>query len=135
MRVPGGNVFRAATRLIRTQPIEYYQFAGRQPDKMKNLVDTYFPMKVIQASVQAVPRDKYVEMGLSLQKNYIKIYVPMDVIDLERDASGDLFKFGLNQKRVYKLESETPWFEIDGWCSAIAIQLLQSFPITFSPGT
>ncbi|QDH49586.1 head-tail connector protein [Pantoea phage Kyle] len=130
MIVPGANLFRLATRLIKPQPIEYYRFAGRDTDRQRNLVDTYFPVQTIMASVQAVPRDSYAELGLDFQKNYLKIYVAMDVMDLERDASGDMFAFGA-RKRFYKLTSETPWFDMDGWCSAIAVQVLQSFPITF----
>lgn len=132
MIVPGANLFRIATKLIRPQPIEYYQFANRITDKQRNLVDAYFPMVTVMASVQAVPRDSYGELGLDFQKNYLKIYVARDVIDLERDASGDMFAFG-KVKRYYKLTSETPWFDMDGWASAIAVQVLQSFPITFVP--
>lgn len=129
MRIPGANLYRIASRMIRPQLTEYYMYLGRFPDKQRNLVSTYAPAARVMASVQAVPREKYGEMGLEFQKNYVKIYVDRDVIDLDRDAGGDMFVFGKSRKK-YKLEDETTWFEQDGWVSCLAVQVQQSFPIT-----
>lgn len=133
MRVPGANLYRLATRLITPQRVQYYMFKERATDRQRNFVNIYNEPRKLMASVQAVPREKYSEMGLNWQKNYVKIFVDRDVIDLDRNASGDMFVFGKTRKRVYKLEDESTWFEQDGWAACLAVQVQQSFPITFLP--
>ncbi|QBQ77317.1 hypothetical protein WFH_00029 [Escherichia phage vB_EcoM_WFH] len=89
MRIPGVNLYRVATKVIGRQPIQYYMYKGRTLDKMRNYVTTYEEPITLLASVQAVLRNQYVELGLELQKNYVKIWVDKDIVDLDRDASGD----------------------------------------------
>lgn len=125
MRIPGVNLYRIATKVIAQQPILYYMDAGRVQDAQRNWVTSYAEPVTLMASVQAVLRNQYVELGLEFQKNYVKIWVDKDVVDLDRDASGDYFEFG---GKKYKLEDETTWFEQDGWTSCLAVEIKQSFP-------
>lgn len=127
MRVPGVNLYRLATKVIARQPIEYYMYAGRVLDKQRNYVTSYEPMMPLQASVQAVLRSQYVELGLELQKNYVKIWIDKDIVDLDRDSSGDYFKFS---GKTFKMEDETTWMEQDGWVSCLAVEIKQSFPVS-----
>lgn len=127
MRIPGVNLYRVATKVIGRQPIQYYMYKGRTLDKMRNYVTTYEKPITLLASVQAVLRNQYVELGLELQKNYVKIWVDKDIVDLDRDASGDYFVFG---GKTYKMEDETTWFDQDGWTSCLAVEVKQSFPVS-----
>lgn len=102
-------------------------YKGRTLDKMRNYVTTYEEPITLLASVQAVLRNQYVELGLELQKNYVKIWVDKDIVDLDRDASGDYFVFG---GKTYKMEDETTWFDQDGWTSCLAVEVKQSFPVS-----
>lgn len=72
------------------------------------------------ASVQAVPRDTYVRMGLDLQRNYVSVFASVDAIDLERDAQGDRFVFDGSE---YQIESENSWFLRDGWAECLAVEI------------
>ncbi len=126
MRIPGVNLYRIATKVISPQPILYYEDAGRVQDAQRNWVTRYNEPKTIMASVQAVLREKYTELGLEFQKNYVKIFVDKDVVDIDRDASGDYFIFG---GKTYKLADETTWFEQDGWTGCLAVEIKQSFPV------
>lgn len=127
MSIPGTNLYRLATTLIRRQPVKYYEYAGRFPDKQRNLVAMYREHKTLYASIQAVQREKYADMGLDFQENYVKIFVDKDIVDLDRDSTGDMFYFG---GKYYKMENEKTWFYQDGWTSCIAVEVRQSFPIT-----
>lgn len=126
MSIPGANLYKLATRLIKPQPILFYKYKGRGLDKQRNWVAMYEDPVHMTASVQAIERNQYIEMGLEWQKNYVKIWAPLDMTDIDRNSSGDLFKFG---NRWFKLEDETPWFVQDGWASCLAVEIKQSFPI------
>lgn len=118
--IPGANLFLAATRLIRPMPIQYLKFAARTQNSARQYVPTFEPEQTIYASVQAVSRNTYNELGLDFQKNYVKIFAATNVVDLGRDTSGDRFKFN---GRLYQIESQTDWFIMDGWASCIAVDV------------
>lgn len=120
MPVPGSNLFRAASRLIRPTPVMYYPYVSRTQNAAFQWVATYGTPFELEASVQAVDRNSYVEYGLDFQKNYVRIYVSEDVIDIERDSSGD--KFTWNGK-AYQIESQNTWFAMDGWASTLAVEV------------
>lgn len=126
MSIPGSNLYRLASRLIKKLPVEYYKYSGRTLDLQRNYVSTYEPVQNLQAQVQAVNRNKYQAYGLDFQKNYIKIFIDVDIVDINRDTSGDYFIF--NSKH-YKMESQMGWFIQDGWCQCICVENLQSFPV------
>lgn len=120
MPIPGSNLFNRASRLIRRNPIQYYPFVSRVKNQARQWVSTFGPMQTILASVQAVPRDTYVQLGLDLQRNYVAVFAAIDVVDLERDSSGDQFVF---DGSVYQIESQNTWFLRDGWAECIAVEI------------
>lgn len=120
MGVPGSNLLKQAMKAIKPTNIKYVKFNGRVQDALRNWVDQYALPTDLKASVQAIARDKYQDLGLDLQKNYIKMWASADLIDLKRDYSGDYFIYG---GRKYKLNNQTHWYLQDGWASAIAIDI------------
>lgn len=120
MGVPGSNLLKQAMKAIKPTTIKYVKFNGRTQDALRNWVDQYSLPTDLRASVQAIARDKYQELGLDLQKNYIKMWASADLIDLKRDYSGDYFIYGGIK---YKLNNQTHWYLQDGWASAIAIDI------------
>lgn len=118
--IPGSNIYRAARRLIGGSTIRYQPYATRAQNAAKQWVTTYGDAFDMDVSIQAVDRNSYVEYGLDFQKNYVRIYTDYDVIDIERDTSGDRFWW---QGRFYQLESDNPWFQMDGWSSALAVDV------------
>ena len=120
MGVPGSNLLKQALKAIKPTTIQYVKFNGRVLNAARQYIDSYDAPSPLRASVQAVARDKYQDLGLDLQKNYIKIWASANLIDLKRDYSGDYFIYGGVK---YKLNNQTPWFLQDGWASAIAIDI------------
>jgi hypothetical protein len=118
--IPGSNLFKQASLLIRPTNIVWYRFASRALNASKQWITTYAAPENILASVQAVPRNKYIENGLEFQKNYVKIFAAANLIDLQRDNSGDRFIYG---SAWYQIESNNPWFLQDGWVSTMAVQI------------
>lgn len=130
MTVPGSNLFKRAARLIKLGPVDYYPAAARSLNAVGQWVPTFTGPQTIQASVQAVPRDTYVRLGLDLQRNYVTVYAAINAIDLERDSSGDRFVF---DGRMYQLESNNSWYIRDGWVEALAVEVARGATPLLAP--
>lgn len=120
MSIPGSNLLRQALKVIRPTTIQVIKYNGRTLDANRNFLSTYDAPVDMQASVQAVNRERYLALGLDFQKEYIKIWISEDLIDLERDYSGDKFIYG---GKEYQLIDQSDWFLQDGWASNLAVQV------------
>ena len=120
MRTPGSNLLRRASRLIAFQTVEYYSATGRTLNAARQYVPEFSVPFRLQASVQAVNRNNYHEMGLDLNKFYLKILASIDIVDLQRDSSGDRFIYGCD---LFQLDSGTTWFAQDGWARCIGVRI------------
>ena len=120
MTTPGSNLFAQAIRLIAPTRIQYFEYTGRTQNAARQWVASFAEPVELIASVQMVPRAKYVQYGLDFQRQYIKVWASQDFIDLARDASGDKFTWGGS---VYQLESQNTWFLQDGWASCMAVEI------------
>jgi len=129
LTTPGSNLLLQAGRLIRFTPIDYYAFNNRVLNRARQWVTGFDPVKTVYASVQAVPRNSYIQYGLDLQKNYVKVYAAMNIIDLERDSSGDRFIYN---GKLFQLESQYTWWHEDGWDKCIAVEIGK--PVNGGPG-
>lgn len=118
--IPGSNLLRRASRLIRQFPVQYYQFNSRVTNSVGQQISAFNPPVTLPASVQAVERSSYAQLGLDLQRNYVNIYVPADIIDLDRDYSGDQFTY---QGALYQIETQNDWFIQDGWAAGMAVKV------------
>ena len=118
MRVPGSNLFKQATKMIRKQQITYVKDLGRTKNSIGQYITEYSDPMPIMASVQAMQRDKYQQLGLDLQRNYIKIFASQELQDLERGKSGDKVTWN---GRDYQLTSDVDWNAMDGWEYVIAV--------------
>lgn len=120
MRVPGSNLMNMASRVISQTTVSYRAYTGRATNENYVDVATYAPAVNIKGSLQPVARDMYEKMNLDFTKTYYNFFCSKALLDLQRDVSGDIFIFAGNE---YKVESITPWFEIDGWVQALAIRV------------
>ncbi len=118
--IPGSNLLNQAARLIRLTPVPYYKYSARTLNANRQWVSAHEPVVYVPMSVQRVPRDKYVEFGLELQKNYVSLFASANLLDLTRDTGSDQIFWG---GRYYQIESQNTWFEQDGWAKSIAVQL------------
>ena len=115
-----GNVLNRAFRLIKPQSISYRAFAGRVTNEIGLDVSEYADPVDIQASVQAVPRSTYEQLGLDFQKRYITIYTKAAIADLKRGVSGDMAEF---DGKTYQAVSATDWMGMDGWQSILCVEV------------
>lgn len=118
--VPGSNVLSSAFELLETQTIQYLKFQSRSLNRIGIWDSTFASPVDVEASVQEVDNDVYKQLGLDFQKTYKRLYIELDVIDLERGATGDQF---IISGDTYQLTSSVQWFEADGWVSLIAIKI------------
>jgi len=120
MIVPGENLLDLALTIIATTTIQYYAFDSRATNEILLDVTTYAAPVDVEASVQAVPRKVYSDMGLDFNKEYIAIWASQEFENLMRDRPGDQVGFGGER---YEIMEESDWFTIDGWDAVLAIKV------------
>lgn len=121
MSVPGMNLLGLALGAIGHQPVVYSQYLSSTIDnKGRNIPQFAAPVGVPVGSVQAVPRGRYEQLGLSLSKEYVNWFVPRYVLGVCRDADGDRFNW---RGEVWQVESTTDWSAQDGWCQCLSVRL------------
>lgn len=129
MDIPGSDLLGIALGVIDAQPVTYYRNSGRTTDNSGRdlplfadpVPDPNDPdSEPLNGSVQAVPRSRYALYGLDVQKSYVTWFIEQDVIDIERDVSGDRITYA---GRLYQLVSATDWFGQDGWVYVICVDI------------
>lgn len=120
MIIPGSNLLNMARRLIKFQTIQYYQFQSRVLNSARQWVPSFADPIPIQASVQAVDRNRYLDMGLDFNSQYIQLWAPINMVDLTRDSSGDRLVWNGDW---YQMKSEQSWWIQDGWAQALAVRI------------
>ncbi len=118
--IPGSNLLDEALTVIAGTTIQYYAFDSVTTNDIGYDVVTYATPVPINASVQAVPREVYGDMGLDFSKQYIAIWASQDFGVLGRDRPSD--QVGFNGSR-YEIMEESAWHPIDGWDSILAIKV------------
>mgnify|MGYP001563473218 FL=1 len=117
---PGSDLLDIAFGLIGTQIIHYRNFESRVKNAQFQWVPAFGEFFEMEASVQRVPRSQYIKFNLEFQRNYVQVYASYDMIDLDRDTTGDQFTYN---KRLYQLESQGTWFAQDGWATCLAVDI------------
>ena len=120
MSVPGSNLLAQASQLIALQTISWLQYASQTTESNLMVAPTYNTPVTVQGSVQPVPRRLMEMLGLDMQRNYINIFTPNNVIDIQRDISSDQFQIN---GTLYQGISSTAWYMIDGWNEILAVQV------------
>lgn len=116
----GNNLLKRTLKLVGTQAADYYRNTGRTTNTIGLDVAAFDLPVVIQVSIQPVPRTVYQQLGLDLQRNYVTVYTTQNVLDLQRDFSGDQVRFA---GKVYQLVSSTNWQAVDGWQSVLCVEV------------
>lgn len=118
--IPGSNILNAALRIISSTPVQYYKYVSRAVNDLGLLEAMYDVPITIKGSLQPVEKSMYAQLGLDLSKKYMNLYVPNDILDVNRNVSGDQFVY--NSER-FQCESAEPWFSIDGWTAILAVKV------------
>lgn len=118
--IPGQNLLKMALTLIAKQVVVYYPYSGRTQNAVGQDVTTYGPGNPIAGSFQPVPRRLYQQYGLDLQKDYWTFYTLNDLLDIERNVSGDQIAF---QSQRYQVQSANDWFAMDKWKGVLCVRI------------
>lgn len=116
MGVPGMNLLNMAMTVIQPTIVTYKKYASRTINSIGNYITTYDTSVDIPGSLQAVPRSAYQAYGLDYNKTFYTFYTSTNVIDTQRDVSGDQMTSG---GFLYQCVSENDWFAIDGWTGVL----------------
>lgn len=118
--VPGVNLLRMARRLIHFEKIQYLKWIVSTDDAAGIVTPKYATPVTIEASVQPTPRNMYEQLGLDLQKNYFTVYASVPLRDLMRNGNCDMIDYA---GRRLNVESNTDWFNADGWRGALCVDI------------
>ena len=118
--IPGQNLLNMALTVIQQQTVQYYQYSTRSLNAVGQDVTVYLHAVNIVGSWQPVPKDLYQSYGLDLQKEYFTLYTSNNVLDINRDVSGDQVVF--NNFR-YQCQSDVEWFALDGWKAVLCVYI------------
>jgi hypothetical protein len=118
--IPGVNLLSLAFSVVGTSLVPYRKADGRTQNELRQFVSSYGVPFHVNASVQSVKQSVYRQFNLDWQKQYVRIFVSLDVIDLERDNHGDQFIWG---GQTFQLQDRNTWFIQDGWCGALAVAI------------
>lgn len=118
--IPGSNVLNMAFRVIAQTTITYYQYVSRGLNSIGQDVTIYEAGVPMMGSWQAIQKIMYESLGLDWTKNYYYFFVSSDYLDVGRDVSGDQIAFN---GRRFQCESNTQWFQIDGWQQVLCVDI------------
>lgn len=109
---PGSNQLNKALKRMGKSTLIYYKYYGRTTNDVGDDVAQYLPGVELKGSLQPIARDVYYIYGYNLQKTYYQFFCSKDVLDLQRDSSGDQMAFN---GEAFQCQSITAWYRIDGW--------------------
>lgn len=119
--IPGINILSIAQTIIATQPATWRAWQSRSPNAAGDLVDVYAAaVALTDASVQAVNKKLYQQLGLDFAKSYITVLTSADIKPTARDRSGDVIIW---QGRYWRCESDSDWRQIDGWRRMLCVEV------------
>ncbi len=120
MAIPGINLLNMALTIIAKQTVSYYQFISRSLNSVGQDIAVYASPINLVGSWQPVPRHLYEIYGLDLQKDYFTFYSSNNILDIQRDISGDQLVF---MGKRYQVESSNDWYQLDGWKGMLCVDL------------
>lgn len=113
-------MLRRANRLIKFQTVQYYAASTRSINQARQYAPGFAAPFALSASVQAVNRNSYAAMGLNFNSFYVQVYASLNMVDLQRDTSGDRFIYNGD---LYQMENGQSWFAQDGWATCLAVRI------------
>ncbi len=118
--IPGGNILNLALTIIAKQPMQYVAYTGRTVVANGDYVPAYTTPVNILGQIQPVQRNLYGQLGLDFQRNYFTVFVPQNVVDVNRGTASDQIIYkGMTLQAL----SNMPWVQMDGWMQTTFVQV------------
>ena len=120
--IPGSDLLSQALGLIASQTVTFYAWLSRYTNSVGKDVDEFAEgVDITFGSVQAVPANRYEQLGLDRKRSYVTWFVPaVSVEGLRRNRNSDQFVYA---GRRYSITSETPWAAQDGWREIVGMDI------------
>lgn len=115
------NLLNTALRAIPKQSVDYYQFLSRETNEAGRDVSLYADAITLTGSFQAVSWDRIQFLGLDSEKEYVAFYTSNDLLNIERDTSGD--QIGFQGKRYQIIGKPNDWVRQDGWNGVLCVKI------------
>lgn len=117
-----GNLLSTVLEVLPSNGVvEYLRFNGAVTNEAGYDVPSFLaPVVVNKSQVQAIPRMSYGFLELDYQKTYVNWFVPMTVVGLDRDYSGDRMTY---DGELFQCISPTDWSKQDGWCQMLCVRI------------
>ncbi len=109
-----------AMSVVGKQSFCYIKYLSRVGNNIGVIDTNYDAPLALSGQVQAVARNLFEKYGLDFQKTYLMFYISREILDVERDVSGDKITFAGN---TYQCLSITNWFPMNGWCEVLTVQI------------
>lgn len=119
--IPGIGLYKLATSVIGTQQVQYYRFLNRATNSVGYDAANYADPVLIRGSLQAASWNQLQYLGLDLQKEYINFYTDHDILNVERDTSGDQLAY--QGKRYQVIGKPSDWVRQDGWNGMLCVRV------------
>ena len=114
-----GNLLLKALKTVPPKSVVYKKFLGNTIASNGVKVPTYSdPITISNASVQPISTRVYQELGLNMQEEYRRVFVPTSAVALEGQLSSDIFEFDGKQ---WKSIGNTAWHTYNGWNELIVV--------------
>lgn len=120
MGIPGSNILNKAMKVIASQTVTYHKFLRRVDNGAGLDIAQYAAAVPLRGSWQPVPRRLYQTLGLEWNSIYITFYVSKEILDVQRDVSGDQISYC---GKRYNCLSATDWTQVDGWTGVLLVQI------------
>lgn len=120
MSVPGSNLLSIALTVIAPQQIALSRATSRVENAIGEWVTTYAAQVPVEGSWQPVDQTKYESLGLDLTKKYFMFYTTENINSINRGESPDLAE---RNGRKYSAVGDVPWNDVDGWQSAMFVDI------------
>lgn len=120
MIVPGSNLLNIALGVIGKQSILLSKFQSRVINGAGKWVNTYAAQIPVEGSWQPIDQRQYAQYGLDLQKQYFMFYTTEPIESVKRDTAPDI---ATRNGRKFETIGDTPWSDVDGWCSAMFVDV------------
>lgn len=115
------NLLNTALRVIPKQTVKYYQFLSRTTNDIGRDVSNYADSVDLLGSLQAVSWDRLQFLGLDSEEEYVIFYTSNDLLNIERDTSGDQLAY--QGKRYQVIGKPNDWIRQDGWNGVLCVRI------------
>lgn len=117
------NLLKQALKLIPGESYQYLEYIGETANAMGINVPTYADAVTITPDMgmaQSPENSLYQQLGLSLDKDYKIFYGAVNIQGNEEQPQPDRFIY---QGKTYETVRNTNWFNYDGWCGVLAVEV------------